>query len=201
GGGRGGWGGGGNPVHAGEVLVVAAVVPPARAGEVERAAIVDDQRGRGRDTGARGAGRRLETATGHVDARHETRGQDDLRHGRRRQREHHRQDQTCPEPPAHASHLAAILPEPRREVKPPPSARVADAILPRAERDIAMDPSATDPSPASPDGVSPPRIVVVLETAVPPAVHDACADVAAGLADRLRMSVTLASIPACCLEA
>jgi len=64
-----------------------------------------------------------------------------------------------------------------------------------------MDPSATDPSPASPDGVSPPRIVVVLETAVPPAVHDACADVAAGLADRLRMSVTLASIPACCLEA
>jgi len=64
-----------------------------------------------------------------------------------------------------------------------------------------MDPSATDPSPASPGGAPPPRIVVVLETAVPPAVHDACADVAAGLADRLRMPVTLASIPACCLEA
>jgi len=64
-----------------------------------------------------------------------------------------------------------------------------------------MDPNATDPSPASPDGASLPRIVVVLETAVPPAVHDACAEVAAGLADRLRMPVTLASIPGCCLEA
>ena len=64
-----------------------------------------------------------------------------------------------------------------------------------------MDPSTTDPSPASHDDASAPRIVVVLETAVPPAVHDACADVAAGLADRLGMPVTLAAIPACCLDA
>src|SRR5215813_6690125 len=31
--------------------------------------------------------------------------------------------------------------------------------------------------------------------------HSACADLAAGLADRTRMPVTLASIPACCLDA
>ena len=64
-----------------------------------------------------------------------------------------------------------------------------------------MDDRATDPSAASQDDTSVPRIVVVLESAVPPAVHAACADVAAGLADRLRMPVTLAAIPACCLEA
>ena len=64
-----------------------------------------------------------------------------------------------------------------------------------------MDPNATDPFPASTDETSAPRIVVVLETAVPPAVHAACADVAAGLADKLRMPVTLAAIPSCCLEA
>lgn len=63
-----------------------------------------------------------------------------------------------------------------------------------------------EPSPSSSDAVSPeetsaPRLLVVLETAVSPAVHEACADLAAGLADRVRMPVTLATIPACCLDA
>src|SRR5262249_35165698 len=51
------------------------------------------------------------------------------------------------------------------------------------------------------DEAGAPRIIVVLETGVSLAVHSACADLAAGLADRTRMPVTLASIPACCLEA
>jgi hypothetical protein len=64
-----------------------------------------------------------------------------------------------------------------------------------------MDPSPTSSGAAGPDETSAPRIVVVLETAVPSIVHEACADLAAGLADRLRMPVTLATIPACCLDA
>jgi len=64
-----------------------------------------------------------------------------------------------------------------------------------------MDPSPTNPVTGSLDETDAPRIVVVLETAVAPAVRDACADLAAGLADRVRMPVTLAAIPACCLEA
>jgi sirohydrochlorin cobaltochelatase len=64
-----------------------------------------------------------------------------------------------------------------------------------------MDPSPTSSGAVSPQETSAPRIVVVLETAVPPTVHEACADLAAGLADRLRMPVTLATIPACCLDA
>jgi len=64
-----------------------------------------------------------------------------------------------------------------------------------------MDPSPTNPVTGSLDETDAPRIVVVLETAVAPAVHDACADLAAGLAERVRMPVTLAAIPACCLEA
>jgi hypothetical protein len=64
-----------------------------------------------------------------------------------------------------------------------------------------MDPSPTNPVTSSLDETDAPRIVVVLETAVAPAVHDACADLAAGLADRVCMPVTLAAIPACCLEA
>jgi len=64
-----------------------------------------------------------------------------------------------------------------------------------------MDPSPTSSAAGSPDERSAPRIVVVLETAVPSTAHEACADLAAGLADRLRMPVTLATIPACCLEA
>src|SRR5215510_6439545 len=63
-----------------------------------------------------------------------------------------------------------------------------------------MDSSPIAPRPA-PDEASAPRIIVVLETGVSLAVHSACADLAAGLADRTRMPVTLASIPACCLEA
>lgn len=64
-----------------------------------------------------------------------------------------------------------------------------------------MDPSPTNPVTGSLDETDAPRIVVLLETAVAPAVRDACADLAAGLADRVRMPVTLAAIPACCLEA
>ncbi|HUO65649.1 MAG TPA: hypothetical protein VMT97_18160 [Terriglobales bacterium] len=64
-----------------------------------------------------------------------------------------------------------------------------------------MDPSPTNPVTSSRDETDGPRIVVVLETALVPAVHDACADLAADLADRVRMPVTLAAIPACCLEA
>jgi hypothetical protein len=64
-----------------------------------------------------------------------------------------------------------------------------------------MDPSPTSSGAGSPDETSAPRIVVVLETAVSPTVQEACADLAAGLADRLRMPVALATIPACCLEA
>jgi hypothetical protein len=64
-----------------------------------------------------------------------------------------------------------------------------------------MDPSPTSSGAVSPDETTAPRIVVVLETTVPPTVHEACADLAAGLADRLRMPVTLATIPACCLDA
>jgi hypothetical protein len=71
----------------------------------------------------------------------------------------------------------------------------------RIERTTAMDPSPTSSGAVSPDETSAPRIVVVLETAVPSTVHEACADLAAGLADRLRMPVTLAAIPACCLDA
>ena len=63
-----------------------------------------------------------------------------------------------------------------------------------------MDSSPITPRPA-PDEARAPRIIVVLETGVSLAVHSACADLAAGLADRTRMPVTLASIPACCLEA
>jgi hypothetical protein len=64
-----------------------------------------------------------------------------------------------------------------------------------------MDPSPTNPVAGRLDETGAPRIVVVLEAAVTPAVHEACADFAAGLADRVRMPVTLASIPACCLDA
>jgi len=64
-----------------------------------------------------------------------------------------------------------------------------------------MDPSPTSSGAVSPDETTASRIVVVLETTVPPTVHEACADLAAGLADRLRMPVTLATIPACCLDA
>jgi hypothetical protein len=64
-----------------------------------------------------------------------------------------------------------------------------------------MDPGPTNSRAVSPDEMSAPRIVVVLETAVSPAVQEACADLAAGLADRVRMPVTLATIPACCLDA
>ena len=55
----------------------------------------------------------------------------------------------------------------------------------------------TSRSPASPA----PRVVVVLETAVSSSVHEACADLAAGLANQVRMPVALATIPACCLDA
>src|SRR5262249_56837582 len=62
-----------------------------------------------------------------------------------------------------------------------------------------------DSSPFTPrsdaGGPAAPRIIVVLEAGVSLAVHSACADLAAGLADRTRMPVTLASIPACCLDA
>jgi hypothetical protein len=44
------------------------------------------------------------------------------------------------------------------------------------------------------------RILVVLDAGVPPAVHEACADLAASLADRAGLPVTLASIPACCVD-
>lgn len=64
-----------------------------------------------------------------------------------------------------------------------------------------MDPSPTDPGPLNSDETSAPRIVVVLETAMASSVHEACADLAAGLADRTRLPVTLATIPACCLDA
>jgi sirohydrochlorin cobaltochelatase len=43
-------------------------------------------------------------------------------------------------------------------------------------------------------------IVLVVDAAVSPAVRDACLEVAADLADRAGVPVTLASIPACCLE-
>ena len=64
-----------------------------------------------------------------------------------------------------------------------------------------MDPGPTNPAGGRLDETGAPRIVVVLETAVTPAVHEACADLAAGLADRVGMPVTLAAIPACCLDA
>src|SRR5262252_9239432 len=63
-----------------------------------------------------------------------------------------------------------------------------------------MDSTSLTPR-SDPDQSAAPRIIVVLETGVSLAVHSACADLAAGLADRTRMPVTLASIPACCLEA
>ena len=63
-----------------------------------------------------------------------------------------------------------------------------------------MDSSSIIPEPSI-DETGAARIVVVVETAVSPAVRDACADLAAGLADRVRMPVTLAAIPACCLDA
>src|SRR5262249_60058864 len=63
-----------------------------------------------------------------------------------------------------------------------------------------MDSSPVPPRPP-PDEASSPRRIVVLEARVSLAVHAAGADLAAGLADRTRMPVTLASIPACCLEA
>jgi len=43
-------------------------------------------------------------------------------------------------------------------------------------------------------------IVLVVDAAVSPAVRDACLEVAADLADRAGVPVTLAAIPACCLE-
>src|SRR5262249_13763363 len=52
-----------------------------------------------------------------------------------------------------------------------------------------------------PDGASAPRCTGCPGTGAPLPVHSACPDLAAGLADRTRMPVTLASIPACCLEA
>ena len=64
-----------------------------------------------------------------------------------------------------------------------------------------MDPSPTNPGAVPSEIAGAPRIVVVLETDVSPAVHEACADLAAGLATQVRMPVTLATIPACCLEA
>jgi hypothetical protein len=51
--------------------------------------------------------------------------------------------------------------------------------------------------PGSGDGAA---IVLVVDAAVSPAVHDACLEVAADLADRAGVRVTLASIPACCLD-
>jgi sirohydrochlorin cobaltochelatase len=63
-----------------------------------------------------------------------------------------------------------------------------------------MDSTSLTPR-SDPDQSAAPRIIVVLETGVSLAVHSACADLAAGLADRTRMPVTLASIPACCLDA
>src|SRR5882724_10066781 len=71
----------------------------------------------------------------------------------------------------------------------------------KACRETAMDSSSIIPEPGSVDETGAARIVVVVETAVSPAVRDACADLAAGLADRVRMPVTLATIPACCLDA
>jgi hypothetical protein len=44
------------------------------------------------------------------------------------------------------------------------------------------------------------RLLVVVDAGVPPAVHEACADLAAGLADRAGLSVTLTSIPARCVD-
>ena len=44
------------------------------------------------------------------------------------------------------------------------------------------------------------RILVVVDGAVPLAVHEACADLAASLAERAGLPVTLASIPACCVD-
>jgi sirohydrochlorin cobaltochelatase len=64
-----------------------------------------------------------------------------------------------------------------------------------------MDQSSTDPIPDPVDPADGPRILVVLDTAVAPAVRDASADLAAGLADRCRLPVTFATIPACCLDA
>lgn len=43
-------------------------------------------------------------------------------------------------------------------------------------------------------------ILLVVDAALPQEVYDACADAAAGLADRAGVSVTLASIPACCVD-
>jgi sirohydrochlorin cobaltochelatase len=63
-----------------------------------------------------------------------------------------------------------------------------------------MDSSPITPRPDT-DEPAAPRIIVVLETGVSLAVHSACADLAAGLADRTGMPVTVASIPACCLDA
>jgi len=83
---------------------------------------------------------------------------------------------------------------------------LGDAILPRGtdqemERVTAMDTSPTKPAAGSLDETSAARIVVIVETAASPAVHEACADLAAGLADRAGMAVTLAAIPPCCLDA
>ena len=43
-------------------------------------------------------------------------------------------------------------------------------------------------------------LVLVVDAAVSPAVHDACLEIAADLADRAGVPVTLAAIPACCLD-
>lgn len=64
-----------------------------------------------------------------------------------------------------------------------------------------MDSSPANPSLGHGDEASAPRIVVVVETDASLAIHEACADLAAGLADRARMPVTLATIPPCCLDA
>lgn len=45
-----------------------------------------------------------------------------------------------------------------------------------------------------------PRILVVVDAGAPLAVHEACADLAASLADRAGLPVSLASIPACCVD-
>ena len=50
------------------------------------------------------------------------------------------------------------------------------------------------------DDASAPRILLVVDAGASDAVHEACADLAASLADRAGMAVTLASIPACCVD-
>jgi hypothetical protein len=52
-------------------------------------------------------------------------------------------------------------------------------------------------APRSGDGGA---IVLVVDATVPPAVHEACLEAAAGLAERAGVPVTVACIPPCCLE-